>query len=333
MKSNLSKKPMVLVDLNAGRWILTKIGHEYYNLMPNETDGRFYGYCPPYGGLNIRRLGASSNDEYIDGVLVVYTQKIQGSADREIIAFTDDARVYREKRTKSELGRKIIEDGKEIDCAYSVESDNLYNLKDYPLKFIIHAAKYNPYMFRGQRCYMGSYPALDEEVVNYLQHYLDDVSDEDTLVFQRIIQEEKASSDERSSDSWSNEPQYSVSGGSKAVIKNAHTSKLALLHAGFHCAANKSHTTFQTARGVQYMEGHHLIPCTYTNATRFWEERERNIDCEENIVCLCPTCHRQVHFGSKDEKEALLKVLYEHQIKKLESVGLGLSFEELISLY
>lgn len=332
---DLSQKPMVIVDLNAGRWVLTKIGHECYNLEPNETDSRFYGYCPPYGGLDISRLvdSLSPDAEYVDGVVVVYTQKVKGSADREIIAFTDNARVYREKKTEPKLRRKILEDGKEIDCAFSVVSENLYDLRDYPSKHIIHTSTYNPYLFRGQRCYKGTYPALDRDVVDFLRRYLDNVSDEDSLVFQHIIQEENVSPEERLSESWADEPHYSVSGGSKAVMKNAHTSKLALLHAGFCCAADNKHTTFQTTRGVQYMEGHHLIPCTYGNATRFWEERERNIDCEENIVCLCPTCHRRVHFGSNAEKEAILRVLYNHQIKRLESIGLGLKFEELLNLY
>lgn len=332
MKNNLSRKPMVIVDLFAGRWVQTRIGHEDYNLRPSYYDGRFYGYCPPHGGLDITRLGASSKDEFIDGVVVVYTQKRAGSADREIIAFTDDARVYREKKIEPKLRRKIIEDGEEIDCAYCVVSDTLYDLKGYSSKFIIRTSTINPYLFRGQRCYKGTYPTLDKEVIQYLQRYLDDVIDDDSLVFQRVIQEEDVSPKDSSSN-WADEPQYVISGGSKAVSKSARTSKLALIHAGFKCAVSASHTTFQTAKGVQYMEGHHLIPCTFSNSTRFWEERKRNIDCEENIVCICPTCHRRVHFGSQAEKESVLKTLYVSQIKRLESVGLGLSLEELLNLY
>ena len=32
---------------------------------------------------------------------------------------------------------------------------------------------------------------------------------------------------------------------------------------------------------------------------------KKNIDCIENIVCLCPTCHRRIHFGSDEEKRAI----------------------------
>lgn len=333
MGTDLSNKPFVIVDLYAGRWVMSKIGHECFNLEPNQVDGKYYGYCPPYGSMDITRLGAKPNDGYIDGVMVIYSQKVPGSSNREIIAFTDNARVYRQKIVDPKLDRKIPEDGKEIDCSYCIVSENLYDLKDYPVKYIIRSSEYSSSLFRGQRVFKGKHGGLDEEVIAYLERYLNDVRDEDSLVFQRFIQEETVSASESSSDSWANEPQYVVSGGSKAVSKNAHTSKLALLHADYKCAGNPSHSTFQTAKGVSYMEGHHLIPCTYSNATRFWEERSRNIDCEENIVCICPTCHRQVHFGSKTEKESILKVLYNHQISRLKSVGLDLSFDELMSLY
>ena len=53
----------------------------------------------------------------------------------------------------------------------------------------------------------------------------------------------------------------------------------------------------------------------------------------ENIVCICPVCHRQVHFGSKTEKEAILKVLYDYQIGSLRKAGLELTYKELLSYY
>ncbi|MDE7073949.1 MAG: HNH endonuclease, partial [Odoribacter sp.] len=107
----------------------------------------------------------------------------------------------------------------------------------------------------------------------------------------------------------------------------------ALIHAEYKCAADSRHTTFTTAQGVPYMEGHHLIPCTPANARHFWDTKGRNIDCESNIVCLCPTCHRQIHYGTHDEKKALIEFLFNKQKAKLRSVGLDISLEELWGLY
>jgi 5-methylcytosine-specific restriction protein A len=81
------------------------------------------------------------------------------------------------------------------------------------------------------------------------------------------------------------------------------------------------------------MEGHHLIPCTYSNAEYYWSNFKRNIDCVENIVCLCPTCHRRIHFGSKEEQNTIITSLYQKQISSLMTVNLDISIEELLSLY
>ena len=88
-----------------------------------------------------------------------------------------------------------------------------------------------------------------------------------------------------------------------------------------------------TSKGVPYMEGHHLIPCTAKNAKAFWKRVGKSIDCVENIVCLCPTCHRRIHFGSEAEKRSIIKLLYNKQHSKLKKAGLDISEKELIGLY
>lgn len=103
--------------------------------------------------------------------------------------------------------------------------------------------------------------------------------------------------------------------------------------ANFKCVFDDRHKTFLTGKGIPYMEGHHLIPCTVSNMEHFWSKYGRNIDCVENIICLCPTCHRRIHFGSGEEKDAIIKSLYKKQISSLRAVGLDISIEELLALY
>lgn len=117
------------------------------------------------------------------------------------------------------------------------------------------------------------------------------------------------------------------------VTKNATVSKQALINAKYVCAGNHAHATFETTKGQPYMEGHHLIPCTYTNAKYYWEKQGVNIDCQANIVCLCPTCHRLIHYGANNVKRALIEKLYKETKEKLESIGIILTQEELLKLY
>lgn len=117
------------------------------------------------------------------------------------------------------------------------------------------------------------------------------------------------------------------------VAKKASISKAALHNAQYQCEIDSDHKTFVTSRNLPYMEGHHLIPCTYTNSQHFWTKYNRNIDCVENIVCLCPICHRQVHFGSDSEKRDILSKLYAKRINDLQSIGIKITLEELEKLY
>ena len=58
----------------------------------------------------------------------------------------------------------------------------------------------------------------------------------------------------------------------------------------------------------------------------------QNIDRKENIVSLCPTCHRAVHLGRLDEKEMRLELLFNKKIKGLKKVGIEIEFEEKFPL-
>lgn len=102
----------------------------------------------------------------------------------------------------------------------------------------------------------------------------------------------------------------------------------ALAVAGYACEADPAHETFiAAATGHPYMEGHHLIPLS-----RQGEFREASLDCYANIVCLCPLCHRKLHFAEKSAWLRLFDGIYEKRAARLEKSGIAGSrkeFEEL----
>lgn len=332
--SNLQNKPIIYVDMNSGRYWESNTGHEIFNLDKNSVDGRYYGYCPPYGNIDITNLGAHKSEESISGVIVVYTAKTKNSSDREIIGFCKNATVYRKPiddiPTLHKLKRRL-NDGSGKYCFYSIESDELTDLTGISSKFIIHIADYNVYMFRAQRLFKGKYPKLDKKVIAYITNYLENGNDGDDIDFQESVQ--NADISKYLIDTSKDKPEYLDGNNSKVVKKNSRISKQVIVEANYICAGDDSHTTFLTNKGVSYMEGHHLIPCTYSNANHFWDTRKRNIDCVENVVCLCPTCHRKIHFGSSEEKKALIERLYMKQIAKLSEANLAISLSELYRLY
>ncbi len=117
----------------------------------------------------------------------------------------------------------------------------------------------------------------------------------------------------------------------KKLLRDPRMGKLCLQQAKYKCEIDSSHLTFiSNTSGKQYMEAHHLIPHIYENCKKY----DRHLDLIENIISLCPNCHRAVHFGDKKTKNEILKKLFYIRKELLnKNLQINLTFEELLSLY
>lgn len=334
--NQLNANRMVVVDLYAGSYNRENIGHEIFNLNRNPVDGHFYGYCPPWDGIAITKFGASNKDEYIDDVLVVYVTKKDKSNNREIIAFSLNARVFKTGQSGEGLSRNFLDrDGKETVPTFSVQSDNLYDLRNRFNKFEIKINDFSNKMFRKQRFYGGTYSKLDEKIIAYIESILanKELLDNDDSEEQEEIQLAEPASNEDIQSS-ADKPLCIVKGSQgKAIAKDSRISKSALVDAKYTCIVNSAHKTFITKNKIPYMEGHHLVPCTVMNSEHFMKKFNKNIDCFENIVCICPNCHREVHYGEWDSKAKKIQIIFKKQQDKLKRVGLLITEQELLDLY
>ena len=64
-----------------------------------------------------------------------------------------------------------------------------------------------------------------------------------------------------------------------------------------------------------------------------WKKYHFNIDCIENILSLCPTCHRAIHHGTNEVKKAIITELYEKLLPQYQSCGFEISLDEVLKLY
>jgi len=69
----------------------------------------------------------------------------------------------------------------------------------------------------------------------------------------------------------------------------------------YRCVIDKSHKTFLVNSNA-YVEGHHVIPMYQQKNYEF------TLDSVDNIVSLCPNCHREIHHS--DNKKEILEKLY-----------------------
>ena len=116
------------------------------------------------------------------------------------------------------------------------------------------------------------------------------------------------------------------------IRRNPLVGKLALDNACFNCEVDKSHPTFiaKTSK-LPYMEAHHLIPLTY--AMTFYERYHINLDRPENIVSLCPNCHRAIHFGTDEIRNKILNMLLKKRKNSFKILGIDITLSELSKLY
>lgn len=107
--------------------------------------------------------------------------------------------------------------------------------------------------------------------------------------------------------------------------RNQETAKKSIQRANYKCDIDESHSSFISKNGKPYMEAHHLIPLGTQDYFDY------SLDVDANIICLCPNCHRKLHYG-QDIIEDLLK-LYNDRLHSLRESGIIISFDDLCALY
>ncbi|WP_214484498.1 DUF3578 domain-containing protein [Bacillus sp. SM2101] len=117
-------------------------------------------------------------------------------------------------------------------------------------------------------------------------------------------------------------------GGRKRWPRDAQVAAKALRLSGYKCAYDESHTSFTSkVTGKRYLEVHHLVPMKYQG------EFNVRLDRTAQLFALCPTCHRQIHHGTDEEIEDMLRELFYDRREKLDAIGIEIGFKELRKMY
>lgn len=105
--------------------------------------------------------------------------------------------------------------------------------------------------------------------------------------------------------------------------------ELALKKAEYTCEYDSADKTFKTKTKNEhnYVEGHHLIPINK------YRDFPVSLDVAENVVALCPYCHRLLHHGQFEDKKKILDTLYAKHKDGLAKKGIPLSLEKLYKYY
>ena len=112
----------------------------------------------------------------------------------------------------------------------------------------------------------------------------------------------------------------------ESIPRNGIIKNQSLESAHYECEIDSRHSTFISAStGRQYMEGHHAIPI------KKQEHFDVSLDVYANVICLCPICHRLLHYGLNNEKRLVLDRIYYDRADRLAKSGIKLSMDEFAS--
>lgn len=113
----------------------------------------------------------------------------------------------------------------------------------------------------------------------------------------------------------------------KSYSRNRNNAMYALKKADFKCEICKDHKTFQNKNGFPYMEIHHLIPMSYQ------EQFNVNLDVSANMICLCPMCHRRLHYGRIEENYDDLLELIKQRTRELNESNIDIASLDFLKMY
>ena len=115
------------------------------------------------------------------------------------------------------------------------------------------------------------------------------IDEDDAGYLQKVIDYESA-------------PKATVTSQTTKHHRNPLIASNALQRASYNCEVDEKHSTFISKSGKPFVEAHHLIPISATARLGL------NLDFEENILSLCPNCHRAIHHSELGLRAALVSM-------------------------
>lgn len=117
----------------------------------------------------------------------------------------------------------------------------------------------------------------------------------------------------------------------ETLPRNPDFKTLALQRENYTCEICGTNHTFLDKNNKEYFEGHHLIMYNVKVQKRF----KHSLDHPDNIICLCPNCHSEIHHGANDRKKKLILKLFTKHNHLMRNYGIySISdFNEIIADY
>ncbi|MCW2484961.1 DUF3578 domain-containing protein [Candidatus Symbiopectobacterium sp. NZEC127] len=119
-----------------------------------------------------------------------------------------------------------------------------------------------------------------------------------------------------------------ITGSFNLYPRDIKVASSAIRKAKFLCEYNYNHRHFKSKiSNDNYVEAHHFIPLSLQNKFKC------SLDIVENVVSLCPICHKILHHGIIDDKRPIIKKVFNERVSLLKNRGLEITLAELMKFY
>lgn len=96
---------------------------------------------------------------------------------------------------------------------------------------------------------------------------------------------------------------------------------------GYKCFVDQAHYSFEDNTGHDHVECIFVIPLNYQ------EEFNEDLDCVENIVCLCPMCYSKFFYAKDSEREQMMVDIYYKKKAALADKGFDISLAQMLKMH
>lgn len=109
--------------------------------------------------------------------------------------------------------------------------------------------------------------------------------------------------------------------------RDPNIARQAIIRSRYQCEIDINHVSFISPTTQEmYMEAHHIIPMSQQKSFN-----PVSLDQIENVVSLCPTCHKKIHLGTVNDKVEMLEMQFQRRIEFMNTLGVDLN--KLLSFY
>lgn len=308
---------------------------EIYNFK--ESDGKYYGFVEPPSSskekvINTQRI-CGHDYESVDNMLAVFIAPFHHDGKKKgglsIVGFYRNATVYKDIQKRPINEKDVFAYNlicKAEDCFYIEPKERV----TFDTTISRSTVAYGLDAVADKKWFLGY---INQIMTNFDNDIKEIAEEQQDIEYQKQVDRVNDENLDINSfkDRHANEPEQVMKKSGMAVKRDPKLGKAVIKNSDYQCECNSCHESFVSQSSAQkYMEAHHFI--STSKYKEVWAEFKINVDCVQNIVSLCPNCHRAIHYGTQAEKMERLEAIWRVKGSELKEANPNIEYKDILRI-